>query len=55
METNRKVVMGSIVVSQKRSSEKDYLKTEGSDPFESCKSMYVSCIEDDAWLKGNGM
>ena len=55
METDRKVVMGNIVVSRKRSSEKYYLKTEGSDPFESCKSMYVLCIEDDAWFKGEGM
>ena len=50
-----KVIMGSIVVSQKRSSEKDNLKTECSDPFESCKSMYVLCIEDNAWFKGEGM
>ena len=55
METARKVVMGSVVVSQKIIFEKDYLKTEGSDPFESCKSMYVLCIEDDAWFKGEGM
>ena len=55
METDKKVVMGSVVVSRKRSSEKDYLKTEGSDPFESCESMYVLCIEDDAWFKGEGM
>ena len=49
------VVVGSIIVSQKRSSDKDYLKTECSDPFESYKSMYVLCIEDDAWFKGEGM
>ena len=55
METNIKVLMGSIVVSQKRSFEKDCLKTEGNDHFESSKSMYVLCIEDDAWFKGKGM
>ena len=55
MEIDTKVVMGSIVVSRKRSFKKDYLKTEGSDPFESCKSMYVFWIEDDAWFKGEGM
>ena len=47
-----KVVMGSIVVSQKRISEKYCLKTEGNDPFESCKSMYVLCIKEDAWFNG---
>ena len=47
--------MGNIVVSQKRSSEKYYLKTECSDPFESCKIMYVLCIEGDEWIKGEGM
>ena len=55
VETDKKVVMGSIMVSRKRSSKKDCLKTEGSDPFKSCKSMYVLCIEDDAWFKGEGM
>ena len=55
METNTKVVMGSIVVSRKRNSKNHYLKIEGSDPFESCKSMYVLCIKDDAWFKGEGM
>ena len=50
-----KVVTRSIVVSQKRSSEKYCLKNEGSDPFESFKSMYVLCIEDDARFKGEGM
>ena len=55
VETDMKVVMRSIVVSEKRSSEKDYFKTEGRDPFESCKSMYVLCIEDYAWFKGEGM
>ena len=50
-----KVVMGSILVSRKRSFKKDYLKTKGSDPFESCNNMYVLCIEDDAWFKGEGM
>ena len=55
MEIDKKLVMGIIVVSQKRSSEKYYLKTEGSDPFKSCKRMYVLCIEDDAWYKGEGM
>ena len=55
METHWKVVMERIVVSQKMSSEKDYLKTEGSDPFESCKRMCVLCIEGDAWFKGEGM
>ena len=55
METNKEVVMECIVVSRKRSSEKDCFKSEGSDPFESCKSMYVLCIEDDAWFKGEGM
>ena len=55
METYKKVVTGNIVFSQKRSSNKYYLKTEGSDPFESCKSMYVLCVEDDAWFKGEGM
>ena len=49
------VVVGSIVVYRERSSEKDCLKTKGSDPFESCKRMYVLCIEDDAWFKGEGM
>ena len=48
--TDRKVVMGSIVVSWKRSSEKDCLKIEGSYPFESCKSMYVLCM-----VKGGGV
>ena len=55
METDKKVVMRNIVIYGKRSSEKYYLKTEGSDPFESCKSMYVLCIEEDAWFKGKGM
>ena len=55
VETYMKVVMGNIVVSWKRSSEKYYFKNEGSDPFESCKRMYVLCIEDDAWFKGEGM
>ena len=55
MDIDRKLVMGNIVVSRKRSSEKYYLKIEGSDPFERCKSMYVLCIEDDTWFKGEGM
>ena len=55
MERDIKVVMRNIVVYGKRSSEKYYLKTEGSDPFESCKSMYVLCIEEDGWFKGEGM
>ena len=55
MEIDRKVIMGNIVVSRKRSFKKYYLKTEGSDSFECCKSMYVLCIEDDAWFKGEGM
>ena len=55
VEIDMKVVMGSIVVSRKRSSEKDFLKNEGSNPFESCRSMYVLCIEDDAWFKQEGM
>ena len=55
METDRKAVMGNIAISRNRSFEKYYLKTEGSDPFESCKSMYVLCIEDDAWFKGEGL
>ena len=55
MEIDRKVVMGNIMVSRKRSSKKYYLKTEGSDPFEICKIMDVLCIEDDAWFKGEGM
>ena len=50
-----KVVMGSIVVSQNMSFEKDCLKIEGSNHFESCKSMYVLCIKGDAWFKGDGM
>ena len=50
-----KVVVGSIVVSRKRSFEKYYLKTKGSDPFESFKIMYALCLKDDAWFKGKGM
>ena len=46
--------MGSIVVSRKRSSKKYHLKIEGSDPFESGKSMYVLCIEDGALFKWEG-
>ena len=55
MKKDKKVVMGIIVVSRKRSFEKYYLKNEGSDPFESCESVYALCIEDDAWIKGEGM
>ena len=55
METNRKVVMRNVVVARKRSYEKYYLKNEGSDPFESCKSMYVLCTEDVAWFNGEEM
>ena len=55
METDKKVVMGNILVSWKKSSEKYYLKIECSDPSESCKSMYVLCIEDGAWFEGEGM
>ena len=55
MDIDEKVLMGSILLSLKRSSKKDYLKSEGSDPFESCKNIYVLCIEEDAWFKGDGM
>ena len=47
--------MGTIGVCWKMISKKDCLKIEGSDPFESCKRMYVLCIEHDAWFKGEAM
>ena len=54
METDRKVVMGNIVVSEKKSSEKYYLKTEGSDPFESYKSCMYYASRTMHGLRGRG-